>query len=91
MRPEFTHHEPQEPTLPKRRPDEYHVYLRHADRTYFLAEDGCFVPELERGRAFTRIEDAFEVINRMVEGRALPREHEPGVVRNAYRWYGPNG
>lgn len=71
------------------RPDEYHVYLRHDDAIYFLAADGTFVPDLEGGRAFDKIEDAFEVINAMTDGRDLPREHEPGVVRNAYRFYGP--
>ena len=71
------------------RPDEYHVYLRHDGVIYFLAADGTFVSDLEGGRAFERIEDAFEVINAMTDGRDLPREHEPGVVRNAHRFYGP--
>ena len=70
-----------------RRPDEYHVYVRHDDVPYFLAEDGTFVPDLDRGRVFDQIEDAFEVINRMTDGRELSREHEPGVIRNAYRFY----
>jgi hypothetical protein len=75
------------PTPRPRRPDEYHVYVRHADVTYFLAEDGTFVPELERAKAFIDIEDAHAVVNRMAEGRELGRD-EPGIVRNARRWIG---
>ncbi|MBK3403821.1 hypothetical protein H0176_10785 [Methylorubrum populi] len=71
------------------REDEYHVYVRHDEVTYFLAEDGTFVPDLDRGRVFYELEEVFDIINRMTEGRDLPFESEPGMVRNARRWLTP--
>ncbi|KQP80326.1 hypothetical protein [Methylobacterium sp. Leaf117] len=70
-----------------RRPDEYHVYVRHAGVTYFLADDGTFVPEQRKGRKFMDIEDAHAVLNRIADGRELGKD-EPGIVRNAWRWVG---
>ena len=75
--------------MTREREDEYQVYVRHDFVTYFLAEDGTFVPDLGQGRVFHAIEDAFQVINRMTDGRELPRESEPGVLRNAWRFHQP--
>lgn len=71
------------------RMDEYHVYASHDDVTYFLTQDGTFVPDRERGRVFADLDEVFDVMNGMTEGRDLPSESEPGMVRNARRWLKP--
>lgn len=78
--------DPSGPLPSKRKPDVYHVYVQHEDVSYFLAPDGTFVPELEKGRAFHDIQDAFDVVNQITEGRNLSRRDEPGVMVNAWKW-----
>lgn len=84
---------PNRPSAPRREheADVYHVYVRHDDVAYFLAPDGTYVPELEKGRAFDDIQDAFDIVNKMTNGRNLSRKDEPGVVFNAWKWMGTDG
>lgn len=74
------------PRPDNRRPDTFHVFVRHDDTTYFLAPDGTFVPDLEKGCAFHDFQDAREVVDGMMKGRNLSRTDEPGVMKNAWKW-----